>query len=443
MAIEMIMPKVDMDQETGTVVEWLCGNGESVRKGDVILVIETDKVAVDVESPGTGILSGIIARPGDVIPIGTVIAHILTEAEAGGIPALAAPASAAASVSAPAATPVARNMAEAHGLNLAEIANSGKGQKVTKADVLAELNTATAPVVASSAAPGKVNAVPAARRLALERQVTLSGVTGSGPGGRIQSVDVPALPASAQLPVSALPLAAPAPEPPAMTTPLIGMRRKIAERMTANYQAVPHIHFTARVLMDEFNAARAGLNAHAQKSGGEKISATALIVKLAAAVLQRHPQLNSSLDGEQIVLHPRINIGVAVALDGGLIVPVVHNADCKGLAQIANELNDLAARARQGKLIPAEVKGGTFTISNLGPFGIEQFDAIINAPEAGILAVGSTQMEAVPDPDGNLRARPVMRMTLSADHRIVDGAVAAAFLADLKACLEAPILCVY
>ena len=218
------------------------------------------------------------------------------------------------------------------------------------------------------------------------------------------------------------------------------MRRTIAERMTANYQQIPHIRFTTRVMMNAFTEARNKLNVAVEKTGVQKISATALFVKLVATTLVRHPYLNGSFREAEILLQKDINIGVAVALENGLIVPVVKNANQKGLAEIAAEVNDLSARARAGKLTSADVKGGTFTISNLGPFGIEQFDAIINAPEAAILAIGATQLEAIPDEDGKIRARPVMRMTLSADHRIVDGAVAARFVADLKTVFEEPML---
>lgn len=213
---------------------------------------------------------------------------------------------------------------------------------------------------------------------------------------------------------------------------------QIAERLTASYQNIPHISFTARVDMSGFNAARAELNAHAAAAGLPRVSVTALMVKAVAYALQRHPWLNSSLLGDEIHLRKDINVGVAVALETGLIVPVVRQADRKGLAQLAAEVDDLSARARAGQLTPADVSGGTFTISNLGPFGVEQFTAIINPPQAAILAVGATQLEAVPLADGTIAARPVLRLTLSADHRIVDGAVAARFLGDLQALLAAP-----
>jgi pyruvate dehydrogenase E2 component (dihydrolipoamide acetyltransferase) len=198
--------------------------------------------------------------------------------------------------------------------------------------------------------------------------------------------------------------------------------------------------------MTRFNEARAQLNARVEKSGGTRVSATALLAKIVARTLVNHPWLNSSFQedqdgqGAEIHLFKDVNMGIAVALEDGLIVPVVRDAANKGVAQIAAEVKDLAIRARDGQLAPAEVREGTFTISNLGPFGVEQFTAIINPPQAAILAVGATQPEVVPDADGQVVVRPIMRVTLAADHRVVDGAVAAHFIADLKAALEEPVL---
>jgi pyruvate dehydrogenase E2 component (dihydrolipoamide acetyltransferase) len=222
--------------------------------------------------------------------------------------------------------------------------------------------------------------------------------------------------------------------------PLAGMRRTIAERMTASHQTAPHIAFTVRVDMSVFEEMRAQLNAKAEAAGQARASVTALLVKAVAWALKRHPWLNSTLQGDEIHLLPEINVGVAVALEEGLIVPVVREADRKGVAEIAAEVYDLTARAREGRLSPGDVADGTFTVSNLGPFGIEQFTAIINPPQAAILAVGATQREAMVDDGGQVVVRPVMRMTLSADHRVVDGAVAARFLADLREVLQAPAL---
>ena len=440
MAIEMIMPKVDMDQETGTVVEWLKSNGQNVEEGETILVIETDKIAIDVEAPGTGILNGISANPGDVLPIGTVIAYILAEGE--DLPDL--PAGTQSSAAAPdpvktspesmpkdiAATPVAQKMAEAHGVDLSTLQASGSGGKITKADVQAALKSG------SALATGDIVASPAARRTARLKGVNLGLVKGTGPGGRIQGFDVdayqPSL-AQAGLPsTSALQVGE--------SIPIIGMRKKIADRLTESYQSIPHIQFTMRVDMSNFIKARNDYNELALKRGDEKVSVTAMLVKLVAMVLADHRMLNSSITGDKIMIHQDINIGIAVALEKGLIVPVVKNADKKGINQIAVESNDLVTRARQENLTNADVKGGTFTITNLGPFGVEQFSAIINPPEAGILAIGATTSEVVATPDGAIAVRPIMRFTLSADHRIVDGAVAARFIADLKTNLENPVL---
>ena len=445
MAIEMIMPKVDMDQETGTVVEWIKGNGQQVEEGETILVIETDKIAIDVEAPGTGILDGISANPGDVVPIGTVIAYILTEGEE--LPEI--PSASDITSSAPPsptplplpelstkeipATPVARKMAAAHGLDLSSVHPTGKGGKVTKADVQAFIS------IAPPVDQRDIVASPAARKTARLQEVNLDLVIGSGPGGRIQALDVEeflsrqtqtGFPKESQIPEGEI-------------IPLIGMRRTIAERITLSYQSIPHIQFTERVDMTKFNKARNDYNELALKRGNEKISVTAVLVKSVAMVLVENPWLNSSLTDDTITIHKDINIGVAVALDEGLIVPVVKNANQKNINQIAFEVNDLTTKARSGTLNITDVKGGTFTISNLGPFGIEQFNAIINPPEAGILAIGSTTSEVVALPDNEIAVRPIMRFTLSADHRIVDGAIAAKFIGDFKGTLENPILMNY
>ena len=444
MATEMIMPKVDMDQETGTVVEWLKGNGQQVEEGEIIMVMETDKIAIDVEAPGTGILDGISANPGDVVPIGTVIAYILAEGEElpkkpieSTAPTLETPTAAPSAdprekeIS---ATPVARNMAAAHRVDLAAVDSTGTGGKITKADVQAVVSRATKPVD-----PRDVYATPSARRTARIEGVNLGLIQGSGPGSRIQLSDVKGYLTSK----TQADFAASAQIQAGEVIPLIGMRRTIAERLTASYQSIPHIQFTVRVDMTNFFKARNDYNDLALKRGDDKVSVTAVLVKLVSMVLTDHPWVNSSLIDDKIILHKDINIGVAVALEKGLIVPVIKNADQKGISLIASETNDLITRAREEKLNSADVKGGTFTITNLGPFGVEQFNAIINPPEAGILAVGSTTSEVVALPDGTIAARPIMRLTLSADHRVVDGAVAARFIGDLKTTLENPILMNY
>jgi pyruvate dehydrogenase E2 component (dihydrolipoamide acetyltransferase) len=438
MATEVIMPKVDMDQETGTISEWKKNNGDPVKEGETILVIETAKVAIDVEAPATGILSGITAKPGEVIPIGVVIGYILAPGEAqpaGAAPSQPAaakaiePTQAAVSVD---ATPVARNMANAMGVELGAVKGSGPQGKITKQDVESAMAKPAAKLP-----DGKVNATPAARRIAGEMSVDLNQVAGSGPAQRIQASDVASfkpLQASSPMVVS--------PSQQDEVIPLIGMRATIAQRLTMSYQTAPHIKFVARIDMTNFNQTRTSLNAYAEKVGGEKISATAMFVKITAAALARNPYLNAELKNDAIILHKDVHMGVAVALDGGLIVPVIHNVSTKGIAQLAVETNSLSEKARKGQLQPADVSGGTFTISNLGPFGIEQFDAIINPPQSAILAIGATQNEVVPV-NNEIVIRPIMRITLSADHRVVDGAVAAKFVADLKAMLENPLTLLY
>lgn len=451
MATDVIMPKVDMDQETGTVAQWLKKEGDEVKQGETLLEIETDKVAIEVEAPASGILANILVGVGETVPIATTIAYILAPGEK--LPAETQPVKPAQDKTPVRGgavqqtdwevpiTPVARKMAAASGLDLTAVPGSGPGGKVTKKDVAAAL----AVPARSTNGQGKVYATPAARRIAAQSGLALENIAGSGPDGRVQAGDVVAF-AQAAARASAAPATEPVAGASYEVVPLEGKRRTIAERLTASYQAVPHINFTVRVDMTRFNAARTTLNERAEQDAAVRISATALLVKIVAQTLLRHPWLNSSFQeaqgaqGAEIHLFRDVNIGVAVALEDGLIVPVVHDAARKGVADIAGEVKDLALRAREGRLTPAEVREGTFTISNLGPFGVEQFTAIINPPQAAILAVGATQMAVVPDEDGQVVVRPIMHITLAADHRVVDGAVAAHFIEDLKAALEEPLL---
>ncbi len=372
-----------------------------------------------------------------MIPIGTVIAYNLEEGEE-------LPEDAAQSEAAPEppqeeapleekgipATPVARKMAASHNLNLSELTPTGKGGKVTKEDIQAALDGEK-----QTPPSGKVIASPAARRSARLKGIDLSQVRGTGPAGRIQATDVEDFRGCPGLP-------APSSDLRGERIPLIGMRR-IADRLTGSYQNVPHIQFTASVDMTNFNQAGKEYNELADMRGDGKVSVSTLLVKIVSMALAEHPWLNSSLQEETILLHEEINIGLAVALEEGLIVPVIKNADQKGIREIATEGTDLVTRAREKALTTPDIKGTTFTISNLGPFGVEQFNAIINPPEADILAIGATTPEVVPLEGGAITIRPIMRFTLSADHRIVNGAVAANFIADLKAKLENPIFMNY
>jgi pyruvate dehydrogenase E2 component (dihydrolipoamide acetyltransferase) len=271
--------------------------------------------------------------------------------------------------------------------------------------------------------------VPAARRLARELGVDLAAVEGTGPRGRIQSDDVRQ--AAAPSPI--------APETPVTRIPLAGMRRTIAQRLQKSFQESPHIFFDAEIDVSEAERLRSRANERLGKDQ-PKVSLTALIAKACAWALGGNPMVNARIEGDDIVLSNEINLGIAVALEAGLIVPVVRDVPHKGLAQLAAEIADLAERARANRLRPDDVTGGTFTISNLGMFGVDRFTAIINPPQAAILAVSRVRKQFVPDADDQPVVRPLMTVTLSADHRIVDGAVAARFMKDLRDGLEQPAL---
>jgi pyruvate dehydrogenase E2 component (dihydrolipoamide acetyltransferase) len=431
MATKVIMPKLEMAQESATIIEWLKQEGDHIEKGEPLLVIETDKVTVELESPGSGHLSSVRGEPGEEIPVTQVIAYLL---EPGEEPpqeiveeeierALETPPLPTLPLPLVEVTPVAKRLATTHGVDLSAVVGTGPKGQITKEDVEAAL---AAPAVVTPL--GKIRATPSARRLAREKGVDLSAVKGTGPRGQVTAEDIAAY--------------SPAPGivglTPLETVPLRGIRRTIAERMTHSYQTIPHIFVSLRVDMSKLETERARLSEEAEANEHPSISVTAILVKVTAEVLKDHPWLNSTLQGEEIILLSDLNIGVAVALDGGLIAPVVHHADGKSVTEIAAEVWDLAARARDGQLMPSDVARGTFTITNLGPFGIEQFTAIINPPNAAILAVGVIRSEVVADESGEIVVRPLAWMTLAADHRIVDGAVAAKFLADLKDALEDP-----
>jgi pyruvate dehydrogenase E2 component (dihydrolipoamide acetyltransferase) len=432
MATEVIMPKVDMDQETGTVVDWIKKDGDNVKQGEAILVIETAKVAIEVEAPATGILQGISAEVGEELPIATVIAYILEPGEElpeG--PSQEPPSATRAEESPPLpkaapATPLAKNIAESQGLDLSRIPGSGPGGRVTKSDVESALISPETHL----GQDGKTYATPAARRLAREERVELSQLVGSGPGGRIQAPDVLAAAASPHTG----PAATPRPTE-VKVVPLEGMRRTIAERMTRSAQTAPHFTLQIDVDMTRAEEMRASFN----EKGDVKITPTAQVVKACAWALTRHPFVNAKLVGDEIHLLPEINIGVAVALEEGLIVPVVHQAEQKGIAEIAAELTDIVLRAREGALTTRDVTGGTFTVSNLGMFGIDRFTAIINPPESAILAVGRTvSRPSALNAEGDIGLVPTLTLTLSVDHRVLDGVVAARFLQDLRGAIEEP-----
>ncbi len=442
MAKEVILPKFGFTQEESEILEWLKKEGENVEKGEPIAVVTTDKISMEVESPESGILAGIRYPVGSIVPVTKIIAYILEpgekvpEADEPGSkskpetlqPAAVKEQAAAQTTKTVKVSPVAARMIEENRLDASAIHGTGSGGQITREDVEAYLTSTTATA-------GKVNATPAARRVAAETTVNLTRVKGTGPSGRIQEKDVRS--AVSTEPVKAATIA------PAgaihKEIPLIGMRRTIAENMQRSMQEAPHMTLQVDVQMDSAETLRGDANSRISDKAG-KISATAVLVKASALAIRRNMIINSQYTPEKILVKENINVGVAVAIEDGLIVPVVANADTKSIEQISLEVNDLAQRARFARLKPQDLMDGTFTISNLGMLGIDRFTAIINPPQAAILAVGAIRKQLVPDDSDApvIRIAKMMTLTLSADHRIMDGAQAAYFLADLKNLIENP-----
>jgi pyruvate dehydrogenase E2 component (dihydrolipoamide acetyltransferase) len=310
-------------------------------------------------------------------------------------------------------SPLAKRVAAAQNIDLGAVVGTGPDGRILRRDV----------EIQPTEQPGKVRATPAARRLAREQQLDLSLLNGSGPKGRVQAADVFA---QAVQPASGA--------NGAQQIPLAGIRQRIAQRVQQSYQTAPHIFVEMPVDMSQIEAQRQTI-----KAEGDALSLTAVLVMACAWALQRHPKLNATLADDTTTLHRAAHIGIAVALDEGLIVPVLHDAQALSLAAIQSRSSDLITRARAGRLQPAEVAGGTFTISNLGMFGVSRFTAIINPPQVAILAVGRINKQFVPDEHEQPVLRPLMNLVLSVDHRVIDGADAARFLDDLRRVLEQPL----
>jgi pyruvate dehydrogenase E2 component (dihydrolipoamide acetyltransferase) len=426
MPTNVIMPALELAQETGKVLRWMKAPGDTVRKGEPIVEIETDKVTVEIESPASGILSSVTAQEGDVVPVGQTIALIAAAGEVATAATLS-PVERGQGEGARAegikASPLARRIAEEHGVDLARIKTASG--KIEKADVLAFVESRRAAAPGNGAAVRLVAASPKARRLAVERGVELGAVRGSGPGGAVLTVDVPVAP------VATPPLTLRSPQ---RGEGVSTVWRIMAERMTASWTTAPHFY-----LVREVNVARlvAWLGT-ARKQTGARITYTDLLVKLVAATLAQHPRVNVSWKDGALERHAEINIGLAVALEDGLVVPVIARADTLGLKDIATRREDLVARAQAGKLRPADIQGGVFTISNLGMYGVDAFSAIVNPPQAAILAVGRIADRVVPV-NGQPAVQPTMTLTLSCDHRALDGARGAQFLGALADLIEEPL----
>ena len=437
MPVPFIMPKFDMDQEQATIISWEKRDGDFVKFEETVLTVETDKVAIEVPSPATGTLARIAYKDGDVVPVTTIIAYILKDGEtladlpkADITPPLSKPEvdSVSQTLTSAQATPVAIRMAKEEGVDLSKVASSG--DKITRRDVELYLANQT------PASRVAVAATPAARRVAREKGIDLETVAGSGPRGRVQSADVSQT--ATQIPTSV------SHGREVEVIPLTGIRRTIAERMQQSFQQSPHIALTVDVDMTEAEKVRKRFNAQAEKLAQPRVTVTALIIKVVAWALVRNPYINASFNSDSISLWKDVNIGVAAAAPQGLVVPVLKGADTLGVGEINLRLVELAERARENKLKLEDVQGGTFTISNLGMFGIRQFRAIINPPESAILAVGSAvRKPVVIDEQDRVEVRPIMSLTLSADHRVIDGIVAARFLSDLVTGLESPSMLLY
>ena len=438
--IEVPMPKLSMTLEEGELISWVKHEGDQVRAGEVICEVNSDKVEMEVESPADGTLVRLAAAEGEVVPVGAPIATLETEAEdlLGGILG-------------PTAGDGPAQEAEARP-DGGETAAPPPTVETPPADTAGKAPAPPATTDEPPAAAGPTPVVPAARRRAAELGVDLSAVAGSGRNGLVRVADVEAAvdnrerapSGSATLPLrGAEPGAAAvqaAPTADVEEVPLTPMRRVVARRLTESMQSAPHFYLTVRVDVTRLLELRAELNRQLAAGGQDlKVSVNDMIVKACAGLLAASRELNVSFGGDKLVVHQRVHIGVAVAVDGGLLVPVVRDADQKSLTQVAREAGELVGRARAGRLSGDDMGGGTFTVSNLGMLGVEQFTAVINPPEAAILAVGAALAEPLVTAGGEVEVRQVLRLTLSIDHRAVDGATGARFLAQLKDVLEQPL----
>lgn len=405
MAFEILMPQLGLTMEEGTVTQWLKQEGDPVKAGEAVLEITTDKLTNEVTSEHDGVLLKIVAQEGEDIPVKGLLGYIGQAGEQVGDTAAPAPAAAPAQASAAPATP------------------------------------AAAPAAAPSGV--RIRISPYARKLAAGMGVDYSHLTGSGPSGRIVAKDILAA-AEAQKAAPAAPAAAPAAPAPKKgglelmdgdtVVKLSGMRKVVAERMLQSHTEIPPVTQNTKVDVTALMQFRKSL----VETAGKKFSVNDLILKATAKVLRQHPEILVSYDNGQIIQRAHVNLGMAVALDAGLIVPVIRDADKMGLEELAAKAKDLATRAKNNQLTTDEYKGSTFSVSNLGMFGIETFTPIVNQPDAGILGVCAIQDELVMDDEGSISKHQVMRLSFTFDHRLIDGAVAAKFIMDLRDLLQSP-----
>ncbi|MGQ9785621.1 MAG: dihydrolipoamide acetyltransferase family protein [Anaerolineae bacterium] len=453
MAIEIYMPQLGLTMTEGTVTRWLKRTGDAVRQGEPVVEIETDKVTTEIEAPTDGILGPILVKEGEKAPIGGVLTYLLAEGDS--MPEAPQPELVAAIPSAPAtpspepsqapsqgverviATPRARRKAHELGVDLSQVPASGPGGRIVEADVRW---FADQKAEQEKEAP---RVSPVARRLAAELGVDLSTVQGTGEGGRIRREDVERAAAARQAAAAAVPPPAAPAAPAGAVEALTGVRRIVAERMARNFTTTPHFYLTAEVDASALTRMRDGLLPRIETTTGIRLTITDILVKVCAHALREHPEINVAYaevsGGPGLVRQTEVNVGVAVALEDGLVVPVIRQADRLSLAEIAAKRAELVERARAGTLSLFDLEGGTFTLTNLGMFGVDQFQAIINSPQAAILAVGRVRERPVAI-GGAVLIRPTLYLTLSLDHRLVDGAQGARFLERLAQLIEEPYL---
>ena len=439
--MDVLMPQLGETVAEGKITKWFKSAGDQVKPGDNLFEIETDKVSMEVPSTTTGVLAEIRVPAGDVAPVGAIVAVIADGSTAQ--PSRAAvsappPALAAKPPASPAATTAAAPVAEIR-----------QDSRPIKLDPFFEVRTPDRNF-GPARLPGGVTVTPLARRLAAESGIDLSRLSGSGPHGRIVARDVETAPRPARAPFAARTEGPSADEVKALFAPdayeevlLDGMRRTIAARLTQATQTIPHFYLTADVEIDRLIKLReeANLGAPKDKDGGTafKLSLNDFIIRALALALRRVPAANAAWAGDRILRFKHADIGVAVALDGGLITPVIRSAETKSVSAISAEMKDLSVRARDKKLKPSDYQGGSAAISNLGMYGVREFSAIINPPHATILAVGAARRQAVEKPDGGVAFASFLAVTLSCDHRVLDGAVGAELLAAFKDFVEMPV----
>ncbi len=464
MALDIKMPALSPTMEEGTLAKWLVKVGDTVSSGDVMAEIETDKATMEFEAVDEGVIAEILIAEGtEGVKVGAVIARLSVEGEEAA-PA-PAPAAAASASDGPAATPTARKLAEVNGVDLGGITGTGPKGKIIKEDVEAAMaagggSAKAAPAAAPASVPAstpaaaptpgeRVIASPLAKRIAADKGIDLAQVKGTGPNGRIVREDIENFTPGAAAPAAAAP-AASAPAATATPTPapeieggapfaeekLSGVRKVIARRLTESKQTVPHFYLTIDIRLDPLLELRAQLNKSLEPDG-VKLSVNDLLIKALARALVRVPQCNVSFHGDTLRRYSRADISVAVAAPSGLITPVITSADTKGLAAISTEMKTLAGKARDGKLMPHEYQGGTASLSNLGMFGIKQFDAVINPPQGMILAVGAGQQQPYVV-NGAIEVATVLHASGSFDHRAIDGADGAQLMEAIKQLVENP-----